>query len=288
MCKCRVPCYCRPGLAQLCTPLWPLQSRYLELITFTSDLYNPGSSHLSYNVSLPMWETEVGLKCKRCRQLPGAALPQAAHLSCSAQHQRVGIATPQLAEQACSIQCCCRLKPQRVERFSHTLCTCQLSLRLNKAAALTALGRGHDAVETLREVKIKVPGNAKVRPRLLHSPPCLAVVLIQQLSALAARVPHASIRLRQQHLGCSSSAGHISSQHLNASQSRRCGTGSDRHWLRKAQLSCGRQCRRWQKLMRWNRVTQVRPPTGASSAPNSSNQPGPRGAFGCKASHQQG
>ncbi|GBF93907.1 hypothetical protein Rsub_06906, partial [Raphidocelis subcapitata] len=68
---------------------------YLELITFTSDLFGAASPNISYETSLPMWETE-------------------------------------------------------------------LALRLNQAAALTALGRGAEAVESLREMRIKAPGNAKV------------------------------------------------------------------------------------------------------------------------------
>jgi hypothetical protein len=32
---------------------------YLELITFTSDLFGAVSPNISYDTSLPMWETEV-------------------------------------------------------------------------------------------------------------------------------------------------------------------------------------------------------------------------------------
>lgn len=44
--------------AQLPPPFLPTCS-YLELITFTSDLFGAVSPNISYDTSLPMWETEV-------------------------------------------------------------------------------------------------------------------------------------------------------------------------------------------------------------------------------------
>lgn len=121
---------------------------YLELISFQSDLIGPVDGRIPYETTLPMWETEVRGGDDCC-----CGCLEPAHLKPASTHA----AAPAPPCHRC-------LALQAATNLTHTH-SFQLALRLNLCQALTALGRGLEGVEVLREVKTKLPDNAKVRRR---------------------------------------------------------------------------------------------------------------------------